>query len=592
MTRLDGAKRYAVPIVFVALLAVLDALVLTSDPDVFWHLRVGRSLLETRALLGSDVFSFSVAGAPWSYKDVVADMVLYAGFARLGYAWFVVLKIGAALSMGAACHFTVRPRDRNPLSLLTGTGLITASFWLIERPNLFSMASFAAALALLERARRAAGRSAWRAITQALVPVVGLNLVWTWMHPFAILGHGLLVAFSLSLASAWVGRRKPAIVALLGPAPSPRFLWATCGAAIASPVLSLLNPCGPAVFGGIFTVARSTELRQRILEWKQLDILELWSAFPVAVCTVAAAVLGTTFWLHRAWRTEDQDSAITLWQAVVLAAFVTLTLESVRWIPYVAIAASVAIATTIGEALRVWAPRGLPRGAVTLTGLVMIALLRFRQGGQPVAAGEDLAWSPRDAVAFARTSGLQGRVANSLELGGYILWSSWPEVRVLVDGRSQQVYSPEFLLRSLLAEHDAKTFGVMRREDGADWVLGVNRPEQVAYGFLARDPEWCLAYWSETAAVYVRRSAHPELALEAYRFVDPFDVPGSVAAALATHPEPLARERILTEVRRMLDASPDSLRANLALVALLQSGGAASRADLAALLARLLRRYP
>ena len=128
------------------------------------------------------------------------------------------------------------------------------------------------------------------------------------------------------------------------------------------------------------------------------------------------------------------------------------------------------------------------------------------------------------------------------------------------------------------------------RADGATWALAVNRPEQVAFGFLAHDPAWSMVYWSDTAAIYVRRPAHADLAPFAYHFVDPNDVTGSVAQAVVSSRgaprSPIAA--ILAEVRRMLDASPDSIRANLAFAAVLAALGPEKRADLDALLGRLL----
>ncbi len=181
-------------------------------------------------------------------------------------------------------------------------------------------------------------------------------------------------------------------------------------------------------------------------------------------------------------------------------------------------------------------------------------------------------WSPRGAVAFASGQGLHGRVANAFDFGGYLLWSSWPGVQVLVDGRNELVYDPVFVQRALLAEHDAPTFAAMRAQDGATWALTLNTPEQVGGGFLARDPAWWLVYWSDTAAVYARRDAHPDLASESFRYVDPFNVPGSIAAAAArARGDRPTLDAILAEVRRMREASPDSVRADLALLAVAQA---------------------
>ena len=582
------AAAYAVPGVLLLILALVDAFGLTSDPDIFWHLRVGRAALDMRSTLPVDVFSYSAAGQPWIYKDLFAEVLLYAGFARVGYAWFVALKVAAVAVMALACHALVRPRDRHPLVILLCVGLLVDSFWLVERPNLFSMALFAGALALVERARRLSQSSSFEGIARALGPVVALDVLWACLHPFALLGHLLLLALAATQVCATLVRDAPLTRALFGPVASRPFVRSAVLCAVAGPILSLACPSGNThVWRGVFAVAANAALRAQISEWKQLGPMELARAFPIATAVIAFAVVVVVARVGAAIRAREEDPPVTVLHAGMFFGLVAMTATSVRWLPYAAIAAPLLLAVTLGDALTRH-PIRAPRGASILLGAVLLALLRMRQGDAPIAIGEDPEWSPRGAAVFAAEHGLRGRVANSMDLGGYLLFASWPDVRVLVDGRAQQVYDLAFTLRCLLAEHDAPTFFAMRG-DGANWAFAVNRTDQVAYGFLAHDPRWAMVYWSDTAAVYVRRDVNPELEKVAFQFVDPYNVPGSIAHAIVRAdgmPDKLGA--ILAEVRRMLDASPDSVRANLALAAFLASLGPTRRSDLEALLARLL----
>jgi hypothetical protein len=358
--------------------------------------------------------------------------------------------------------------------------------------------------------------------------------------------------------------------------------------AIAGPILSLACPSGNAnVWRGVFAVAASGALRMQISEWRQLGPMQLARVFPVATTVIVVAVAAVVVRLGAAIRAREVDPPVTLMHAAMLLASVAMTLSSVRWLPYAAIVAPLLLAVVLGDALTRH-PVAIPRGAAILLGTLLLVLLRVRQGDAAIAIGEDPEWSPRGAVRFASERALRGRVANSMDLGGYLLYASWPDVDVLVDGRAQQVYDLAFTVRCLLAEHDAPTFFAMRGDD-ATWALAVNRPDQVAFGFLARDPRWSMVYWSDTAAVYVRRDAHPELQRLAFRFVDPYDVPRSIAYAIVLAGGDADKlDAILAEVRRMLDASPDSVRANVALAAFLASLGPARRPDLDAQVARLL----
>ena len=263
-----------------------------------------------------------------------------------------------------------------------------------------------------------------------------------------------------------------------------------------------------------------------------------------------------------------------------------MTLTSVRWVPFAATAAGLVVAIASGELATRRPP---PRGSSVLAGLLLLGLMYLRRGGDALRLGEDPTWSPRPAVTFARENGLAGDVVNSYEFGGYVMWSSWPSMRVLVDGRCEQVYSTDFLLRSMNSEHDARLFDEMRAQNRASWVIGVNRPGAVSYAFLAKDPRWMMVFWSDTAAVYALRSAHAELAPLAYRYVDPVDVPGSVASALAFRGADWdVAAGVLSDIRRMLAASPDGVRPNLALAAFLDAVGPSGWAERDAIIDRLM----
>ncbi len=582
---------WVVPLLGIVALAVLDSLGKTYDPDVYWHLLTAKTALAAGSSLPRDMFSYSFDGAPWTYKDLVADVALYVGFARFGYAWFAALKAGVVLAVAGATYVAMRPRDRSALALLLSVGLVVDAFWLTPRPHLFSFAIFVWVLALLDRARRLGvgeGSESGKTIARAFAPIVVLDVAWTCLHRFAILGYLLLFAFAAFLGCARLAKGSAVGRALFGPAPSRRFAWAAFGVALVTPVVAVVNPAGLASFTTSIKWAAHPEVHAVITEWVRVTPGDLARAFPAGAALVLITLAAVAWRVVRAVRAREDDPPVTLWHAAIAFALFAMTLASVRWVPYVALGCGLVLASIVADVIA-RADRSVPRGASVLVAILVIVLLRVRQEDAPLALGEDPAWSPSGAVDYAASHGLHGRVANCLELGGYLLWRAWPDVSVLVDGRNDQVYPPQFVVRTILSEHDAPTFAAMRADDGATWALGANTADQIVFGFLARDPAWALAYWSDTAAIYVRRDAHPTLSRDLYRFVDPFDVPASIGAAVArSHGDRATLDAILADVHRMLDASPDSVRANLALATFFDGLGPAGAADRDAVLARLL----
>ena len=47
---------------------------LLNDGDTYWHIRAGEWMLAHRAVLRSDVFSYTMAGAPWHTQEWLAEI--------------------------------------------------------------------------------------------------------------------------------------------------------------------------------------------------------------------------------------------------------------------------------------------------------------------------------------------------------------------------------------------------------------------------------------------------------------------------------------------------------------------------------------
>jgi hypothetical protein len=78
---------------------------LLNDPDSFWHLFIGRWMVEHLAVPRVDTFSFTMAGAPWIAKEWLSQL-LYAGAHALG-GWVAVVVLAAA---AAALAFALLAR--------------------------------------------------------------------------------------------------------------------------------------------------------------------------------------------------------------------------------------------------------------------------------------------------------------------------------------------------------------------------------------------------------------------------------------------------------------------------------------------------
>jgi hypothetical protein len=503
------------------------------DPDLWWHLATGRLALATHSTLPVDPFSFSFAGAPWRYKDLVADVLLWSCFQHGGFVALLLVRLACA----AAIALGWRMLSSRPLPLVVAVGATVLLIPWADRPNLLSLALFPTVLALLERRR-----FGW---------LVLVSWVWIVLHRAALLGYMLLVARALQLLLARACARWPRLSVVAGEAPSRRTLVTALVAATVAPLIGLVNPSGPAAFASAVDVAGSNVLRMYIAEWKHLGPAALanWGGALAAVATLAVIAR-----LVVAVRRRER-APVDLWHFLLLALFAVLSTRSVRWLPYLDLAAALALALLVDE-LR---PR-LERAATALATATILTLALLARHGAPFSLGEDRSLQPVGAVDFARAHGLNGPVLHSYEFGGYLLYRG---ARVLVDGRLDQVYPPAFVATCIQAERNPSLLSRLPL-DGVTWAVGSNGDTRFTHRYLFADPAWAEVYWSDAASVYVTRAAHPELAPFAFAVIDPSAPELAAAEAVRAH-DPRRIEAARLELERMVAASPTSVRANGAL---------------------------
>src|SRR5690348_4984248 len=65
---------------------VSRARILLSDPDPYAHVAIGRWIIAHRVIPHSDVFSFTMRGAPWVPHEWLADILIAWSYDHLNWA--------------------------------------------------------------------------------------------------------------------------------------------------------------------------------------------------------------------------------------------------------------------------------------------------------------------------------------------------------------------------------------------------------------------------------------------------------------------------------------------------------------------------
>jgi tetratricopeptide (TPR) repeat protein len=114
---------------------------------------------------------------------------------------------------------------------------------------------------------------------------------------------------------------------------------------------------------------------------------------------------------------------------------------------------------------------------------------------------------PVDACDFIERHGVRGRVFNSFELGGYLLYRFWPERDRLPFIDVHASGTPEDRLLYVYAEAEAEGWRRLQAKYPLDWVLLLRREVegQTLHDTIEHDPRWAMVFLDDAAVIYVRR---------------------------------------------------------------------------------------
>ncbi len=459
----------------VSLATLLVSIVPIRSYDAFWHLAAGRWIAEHRALPARDPFGLASGAVPWHDGEWLFQLLLYGLHALGGEAGLSIARAIAVAALAGWLFHRAR-RDSSPAAalLLVAVAMTGADARLAVRPEIAGILLAAGVTSL-----------ALGALTARRIGAIALaSIVWMNLHPSALLAPLIVGAAAAGRIAA--GERQRADLG--------RFL-----SAIAVALLALLvNPWGWRGIAAPIELARLASARTFInAEWLPSD--------PSLVPFLYAAIAGGAALL--AWR----RSRSTLPHALLFAIFALLAIRYVRnlgfffaTLPILLAAAMPKLASRAGSII-----------AVAAAAAVAIALPLHRGLG----AGTDRDRFPVAAVDQLLASDLEGNIYNPDQFGGYLIWRTYPERRVLTDGRNELYV--DFLRDFPRARSDSREWkrlldrydialaveeyrpGTVRVTDAATGRVAERSPARVYFPRSA----WALIGFDRVAMVFARRDA-------------------------------------------------------------------------------------
>ena len=462
--KLLDLRRLGFAAIFLSLLTLLQL----TDTDYFWHLKTGQYLLEHRALPAGDIFSYTNPGRPWMLHEWLFELLLasiYTLFGAFGVKLMVALLATTTLvvTYATANRMLGKPYTAFVLALIFST-LIKAG--ISPRPQLVTFLLLAVFLWVLTGFK-------YSGENRGLLALPPLMTLWVNFHGGYAVGLALLAVFS---ACEWL---KFLAMEHRDAAQRRRLQWLSL-AAIATLLSSLVNPYFVAHWLYPFQVM-GMEASRSIAEWQSPDFHGPWGQGYLVM--VFAFFIAT---IYRQKKADITELAVPLLFALMgFVALRHIPLAALALIPFTAAALAQQPLTQMMPArwlqgCSAWYDRRVRHGNDLgdkeyllnwlLLGLILAGFLFYYPIHHAGSAEKAKELVPVEATEFIIKTGIHGRMFNSYDYGGYLIYRFYPEQQVFIDGRAD-MYGDDFMREYMEIIRGGKNWEKLFDKYQIDYVL-------------------------------------------------------------------------------------------------------------------------
>ncbi len=396
-----------------------------ADYDLWHRLAAGKLFFSLGHVPETDIFAYTRTKELWIDHEWGSGVVFYFLAERFGLAGLGVLKIVLLFLTFLPVYLINRMRAKEPekyriLFYLMFLYAVLFGFVYTIRSQAFTFAFFAWWLYFIELVK--AGN---RKILLAFPPMA---IIWANLHGGFLAGPGILLLAGFPVT------------------------------ALLSGLATVVNPYGFKYWEYLFGAV--TMKRTFIAEWHSLDL------FGPPVMALGFKVFLVMAVIALAYLIGKKPGEIKWTELLILAVTCYLSLKHMRHNVFFVIASAAYMGEHFFAALGHYAknmPGKFPRGAdffknaVIYPIIIIIGILTVHF--VPIKVEVDETKYPVKSVDFIKKNQLSGNLLVLFNWGAYALWNLYPQCRIAIDGRYEEVY-PDSLV------NEAARFQYL----GKDWV--------------------------------------------------------------------------------------------------------------------------
>lgn len=474
------------------------------DYDIWFHLKSGEVFVN-KGLQFTDVFSHTADGLEWIPYEWLFQITVYL----ISQVNMAAIPYFIAIFSVLAQFFFLRILDNIfgvklfPRLFLSFLFFITIYEFNTARPHALAY-SFIIIILFLILARVFKQRK-WIFFTPLLV------LVWTNLHSTAFLSWGLSLAFAILVLMQWFFERKKDYLLI------SRDLISV---AVVNFLITISPPLGFLDYKLLWTFYSKREfLGNFIAEWTPtVSILE-YNALGFVTYTIALII---TFLIFAYITITKRLFMQNLWAIpLIIMAIVGYTATRNLYL------GSAAVLLLFGWCLKYLL--GWPKSILKNYLWATIAIIFIVFGGvllllKKESVEKNRLYYPVQSAEFAKRY-LKGNMFNDYTYGGYVLYATYPNLKVFIDGRADvylccemmQDYLLLALYKGLPDEEYKKFLDSFWDKYAISFAILYTQKHNVLRligKHLSEDPHWALVFWDDDSQIFVKKDGKNEQILK------------------------------------------------------------------------------
>jgi hypothetical protein len=449
-------------------LLLINGGLLLGDSDTYWHIAVGRWILDHGAFPHTDIYSFTKPGEPWISSSWLAQVLYAAAYDWAGWAGPVILSSASvALAFGLLARSLGAHLPAKYAVAVACAALLLSVSHLFARPHVLVMPVMVAWVAgLLRASERGDAPSFWQ---------LALLLLWANLHGSFVFGLALVAP--LALDALW-NADKPHRMSLA-------MRWALFGAAALASCC--VTPYGWESIPASRKILDLGELLHLIYEWMPVDFSRFGMFEGYLLIAIAAALY--------------YGVKLTPPRIILLVGLLHMALSHVRNVEIFAMLAPLVVVAPLASQFALqparFARMAFPAASSAVLTIIVGASSWAFAATHPFTPPASQA--PAAALEVLKAHHAR-RILNDLPFAGYFIAQGIP---VFIDGRAE-LYGERFVMayyRAMQLKDVNVLLDLLRTWDIDAVVL---TPATPAVSFMDHAPGWQRIHADDNAVVHIR----------------------------------------------------------------------------------------